>query len=305
MTEKCCDEGAIQAFLDGELDSDALERVARHTASCADCALLLREAEADSAFAFSALGEEFNSLVPTERIRTNLYDAIARIDKPRTSFWQRISGGQFSFANPSVVVFGGLLIVFGIFATLLIQRETQNAPNTMATTKDTPAESKKPTEIEFKRILPVENAPVKVAAAKQIIIAKRQSVSTNIIVEKAAYQPKIENSIYKATRVNQKTPFVAEAKNDALLGEENYVKTIQTLTDTVNSRKENVLRPSEQIAFAREMAVVDNAISEMRKEVRTNPKNESAKQVLRSSYQNKIDLLNSVTEKTELMASLK
>ena len=40
-------------------------------------------------------------------------------------------------------------------------------------------------------------------------------------------------------------------------------------------------------------------------EVRKNPKNDAAKDALRASYQNKIDLLSSVTEKTELMASLK
>ncbi len=53
------------------------------------------------------------------------------------------------------------------------------------------------------------------------------------------------------------------------------------------------------------MAVVDDAIDKMRREVKKNPRNESAKQVLYSSYQNKIDLLNSVSQKGELMASLR
>jgi hypothetical protein len=53
------------------------------------------------------------------------------------------------------------------------------------------------------------------------------------------------------------------------------------------------------------MAVVDDAINKMRNEVKKNPKNESAKQVLYASYQNKIDLLNSVSRKEELMASLR
>ncbi len=53
------------------------------------------------------------------------------------------------------------------------------------------------------------------------------------------------------------------------------------------------------------MAVVDDTISKMKSEVKKNPKNEAAKQVLLASYQNKVDLLNSVAEKTELMASLK
>jgi len=61
----------------------------------------------------------------------------------------------------------------------------------------------------------------------------------------------------------------------------------------------------ERIFYERDMAVVDDAIAKMKSEVKKNPKNESAKQVLYSSYQNKIDLLNSVSQKEELVASLK
>jgi hypothetical protein len=43
----------------------------------------------------------------------------------------------------------------------------------------------------------------------------------------------------------------------------------------------------------------------MRKQVKQNPKNESAKQILFASYQNKIDLLNSVNERGVLMASMR
>jgi hypothetical protein len=53
------------------------------------------------------------------------------------------------------------------------------------------------------------------------------------------------------------------------------------------------------------MAVVNDAIRKMKDVVKKNPKNQSAKQVLYSSYQNKIDLLNSVAEREELMASFR
>jgi hypothetical protein len=65
------------------------------------------------------------------------------------------------------------------------------------------------------------------------------------------------------------------------------------------------MRPSERVAYERDMAMVNDSIDRMRREVKKNPKNESAKQVLYSSYQNKIDLLNSVSQKGELMASLR
>ena len=88
-------------------------------------------------------------------------------------------------------------------------------------------------------------------------------------------------------------------------GEESYVKTISSLSKSVDEQKDSVMRPSERISYERDMAVVNDAIAKMKTAVKKNPKNESAKQVLYSSYQNKIDLLNSVSQKEELMASLR
>ena len=51
MRDKCFEIGTIQAFLDGELNSDASENVARHVALCDDCAISLAEAEDETAFA--------------------------------------------------------------------------------------------------------------------------------------------------------------------------------------------------------------------------------------------------------------
>ena len=80
------------------------------------------------------------------------------------------------------------------------------------------------------------------------------------------------------------------------------MKTIENLSSTVENQKDTALRPSARITYERDMAVVDDAIKRMKHEVRKNPKNESAKQVLYSSYQNKIDLLNSIAQKEELMS---
>ena len=87
-------------------------------------------------------------------------------------------------------------------------------------------------------------------------------------------------------------------------GEDTYIKTIATLETTVNTKKDNVLRASSRVSYERDMAVIDDSIKRMKTEVRKNPKNEAAKQILRNSYQNKIELLNSVTERSELMARL-
>ncbi|HEX8248442.1 MAG TPA: hypothetical protein VF599_09740, partial [Pyrinomonadaceae bacterium] len=117
---KCFDEGIIQAFLDGELASDLSENVACHVALCDACAGVLAVAEEESSFAFAALDAEFNSLVPTERIRTRLFETIATERKP---FWQKIFGKGFSWTNPSIAAFASLILVVGLFATLWIARE--------------------------------------------------------------------------------------------------------------------------------------------------------------------------------------
>lgn len=312
MTEKCFDEGTIQAFLDGELPTDLLENVARHTAMCANCSMLLMQAEKEAAFAFSALDAEFNSLVPTERIRTNLYDAISKIEEPRTSFWTRIFGVGFSFSNPSIVAFASLVLVVGLFTVLFINRESgKMGGNEVAVVKPNP-------DVVAVNNPPVHNDPINsgnetgnsepdndnTQKNKPVITAPiyRPAVSEQATIQKANFKP--EKSAIEERRPKIEDRPVSNS-GSVLLGEESYIKTIATLTESVNSRKDSVMRPSERVAFETDLAVVDDAIAKMRKEVRRNPKNEAAKQVLRSSYQSKIELLNSVAEKTELMATLR
>jgi hypothetical protein len=101
-------------------------------------------------------------------------------------------------------------------------------------------------------------------------------------------------------------PTAPAAANAAYMpGEESYIKTISSLTKVVADKKDTSMRPSQRVAYERDMAVVDDAIAKLRKEVRKDPRNESAKQVLYTSYQNKIDLLNSVSQREELMASIR
>jgi hypothetical protein len=303
MIEKCFDEGTIQAFLDGELNADLLERVARHAASCENCALLLQAAESESALAFSALDAEFNTLVPSERIRTKVYDAIAQIEKPRRSFLQKIFGG-FSFSNPSIVSFASLILVVGLFAILWSYRQSPNiqvARNdkfNSAQTSQTTFPVKQPAEISQTATKPnlVSNPS---AVAKPFKAAYKPKAENRIEYLTVYYKPKTHSERYRQLPI---TNTETVDSNENLPGEESYIKTIATLTQTVNKRKDEVLRPSAQVTFEKDLAVVDDAIEKMRREVHNNPKNEAAKQVLRASYQNKIDLLNSVADRTELVA---
>ena len=109
----------------------------------------------------------------------------------------------------------------------------------------------------------------------------------------------------QAQYLDMKTPVARPVVEENLPGEESYVRTIADLKQNVDGQKDMTLNPSSRIAYERDMAVVDDAITKMKDVVRKNPKNQSAKQVLYSSYQNKIDLLNSVVEREELIVSLR
>jgi hypothetical protein len=110
----------------------------------------------------------------------------------------------------------------------------------------------------------------------------------------------------KPQTADYRTPLNGTPAADTYLpGEESYVKTISDLKQNVDQQKDAVMTPSSRVSYERDMAVVNDSIKRMREVVKKNPRNQAARQVLYSSYQDKIDLLNSVAQREELMASLR
>jgi hypothetical protein len=128
-------------------------------------------------------------------------------------------------------------------------------------------------------------------------------------------RPKPELAVYRIVRPQITSPTSAEVPAKSvpadstetayMPGEDTYVRTISSLSKIVDTQKDTAMRPSQRVAYEHDMAVVDDAIAKMKKEVKKNPADRSARQVLYASYQNKIDLLKSVSQKEELMASLR
>jgi len=300
MTDECYDIGTIQAFLDGELASEQSEAVSRHIAACDDCAIFLAEAEEESALAFSALEQEFNTLVPTARLWTKINDSIG---KEKKSFWKPIRAFLW---NPTLAAFASLLIVVGFFAVILSLKT--NEPTDFAAKSDLAKENVVAISNSNPPIVqtPIENNQPENFTAANLRNNKPETrvVKANFVKRETKPSGKAaSNTTDKTSETIENNRKQTTAEN--VLGEESYVKTIATLTETVNNRKDEILNPSARFAFERDLAVTNDAIKKMRAEVKQNPKNEEAKQILRASYQNKIDLLSSVAEKNELMASLK
>ncbi len=285
MKTECLDIGIIQSFLDGELRNAESAHVSSHIATCDSCALMLAQAEDESAIVFPTLAREFDTLVPTQRLWNRINESIA-IEKQQASVWEKAHAFFAAvFGNPSISVAAGLLIVAGVFAMLITNRS------------------------------PVETSPDEVAKApvSSTTISPRviETAPTSIVETATSHTPRFERASYNADSARPNIQPAVYNSSRALPtnasfmpGEESYVKTISRLTKTVEDEKVGVLSVSQRVAYERDMAVVDDAIKKMRKELKRNPKNESAKQVLYSSYQNKIDLLTSVAQKEELVASL-
>lgn len=308
--EKCFDSGTLQAFLDGELGKDLSERVACHISDCDDCAQLLAEAEDETAFAFSALEQEFNTLVPTQRLWTKINDSIERNNKSESVWQTAFANFKNLFANPSIAAFAGLLIVAGIFAVVWNRQFTENQINVARIESTSAPKIDLPVRTAETIVQPVEklsNAPAYVAVKNPL----KSNELSGVQVVKAGFErsvgtkEKVSQPVTgnKSLNSSETLPTVAAAEYSP--EEDTYIKTIATLEKTVDSRKDEVLKPSARFSFEKDLAVANNAIDTMKTVVKNNPKNEAAKQVLIASYQNKIDLLNSVADQNDLMASLR
>ncbi|HTK37646.1 MAG TPA: zf-HC2 domain-containing protein [Pyrinomonadaceae bacterium] len=293
MNTKCYDIGIIQAFLDGELSSDVAAKVTNHIAACDACSLALADAEEESAVVFAALDREFNTLVPTQRLWNRINDSIA-VEKRQTPFFGKV--WTFLTANlgsPSFAIAASVLIIFGIFAAVWGLRTPQQISNVPAVPVGSPLVAIIPQ--------PAVEPPsqYKQNGSKPALVISKTS-------DQVAEVRKDNRRGYQVVDVVQPVTSKGPVNNSGYLpGEESYVKTIASLSQSVSGQKDTLMRPSERVSYERDMAVVNDSIKRMRDEVSKNPKNESAKQVLYTSYQNKIDLLNSVAQKEELVASLK
>ena len=294
MNDKCIEIGIIQAFLDGETSPDLSFKISGHVAECEKCALVLAEAEEESAVVFSALDREFNSMVPTQRLWSSINDVIA-YQKSHTSFWDKVRVSLPALiANPSLTVAASVLLVFGIFAAVWSLK-----PDGVNNAVGPQVANVGQHDIAVIDIVGGDTDPIQPPQtglkvdASNLRPADLKKLVTNANFKSSSDQPKAQYLVSRAP------------VEEYLPGEESYVRTIADLKQNVDGQKDRIMNPSSRIAYERDMAVVNDAITKMKDVVKKNPKNQSAKQVLYSSYQNKIDLLNSVVEREELMVSLR
>lgn len=302
MNGNCFEIGTIQAFLDGELSPAKAMHVTDHVASCDACSRLMADAEEENSLVFSALDRELDTLVPTQRIWSRINESI-EVEKSHAPFWQKaMAYVRISLTNPSITAAAGILLVMGLFTAVLLVKDF-NQVASLINDRHVPRSG------EVKVPGPTGGNDVAPATSQETITAPAIPVAESHLSQKEITA--IATNSNASQRKNIAPQYAIVKPTDVanagqyLPGEESYVKTIADLKQNVDGQKDTVMTPSNRVSYERDMAVVNDSIKRMRDVVQKNPKNQAARQVLYSSYQDKIDLLNSVAQREELIASLR
>lgn len=298
MIKDCLDIGQVQAFLDGEISPERSIVFADHIAECDDCTLLLAAAEEENSFVFAALDRDLDTLVPTQRLWGKINDTL-ELDNERRPFWQKLYAAiTANLMSPSLTAAAGIMLFVVVAGGIWMMNPATG--DVISKTDNSIATPAKTTESVVKQTtsVPPSNDTATVATSNVPDGVQPAFSPTRAVVVNAGHR----GSAPRQARVNER-PVVMTAQY--FEGEESYVRTINTLSTSVDAQKDRVLPAASRMAFERDLAVVNDAIKRTRDYVKKNPRDQAAKQVLYSSYQDKIDLLNSVGQRDELMATLR
>ncbi len=299
MNGKCFEPGTIQAFLDGETTPDVSLRLTEHIAACDNCAQMMAQADEENSLVFATLERELNALVPTQRLWSRINETI-EVEKNRTPAWQKVLVYIGTcLANPSFAAAAGIVLVLGMFALVITVRDRDNVgPSIVQIAPPNSTVQSSPTATVS--IATTGDGPAIPSGTDSTPAVTQSNLKPREIKALAASVRSGQNEIRPQTAL-----YTTPAADTYLPGEESYVKTISDLKQNVDTQKDAVMSPSSRISYERDMAMVNDSINRMRTVAKKNPRNQTARQMLYSSYQDKIDLLNSVAQREELMASLR
>jgi len=308
---KHIDIGTIHAFLDGELSGDALEFAASHFSICDACSNLMLEAESETDAVMQAFAVENTYAVPTQRIWARINNEIDQLDSIPASGMQPVSIWQTAFgwlranrlpqfAAPTAgLALGAALIAFFSFSGIFQQANPEINPPMIARSENPP-----PTIVNVKPTDSNSSVEQQKSTPSVAIRNEAQKRPGGFEAVKANYRVEAKPRVVTPKII--KNPPVRNADLNAPLVEERlYLEAINDLSQTVASSDVTAMRPSFRVEYEQNAAMIDQAIVKMQRQVRRNPNDENAKRILFASYQNKIDLLNTVAEKTQLMATVR
>jgi anti-sigma factor RsiW len=269
------DEATLQSYFDGELSANLMERASSHLASCVTCAASARELAEETALLTSALAAEFESTVPTQALRERIDTAVlgervanaGRVEK--AGLFASLAS-VFSFNSQRNLGYASLVVVlaFGAIIGVVKFRQAEVTPPQVATNTD---------KIEVATPTTADNSSKIEVAPKEI-----QSV---VSVQRPVRQRRVTTP--KATAVGNHVELIP--------GERSFLQAIARLDSSIKQNK-NSMRPSLQVEYERNLAVVDRAIAATRNAAKSNPNDPDAADFMFAAYQSKVDLLNTIAD---------
>jgi hypothetical protein len=288
---RCLDEATLQGYLDGELSGAMMESATLHLASCSTCAAAAREIEEEINLMMAALGPEFDAGVPTERLRERIDAAVlgdrisAASSSERSGFGAFISG-LLNFGTQRSLGYASLVMVlaFGAIFGLLKLRTTEQPPVEQTVAQVQPPAKTVQAGGQREEIV-TPDKPANLASRAAPVTFKNAAANKNVVAK---------NTVAKSNVTRKSEPFASEPVK-LLPGERSYLQTIARLDSTIKANQK-AMRPSLQVEYERNLAVVDRAIAATRSAAKKNPNDPDTTDFMFAAYQHKVDLLNTIAD---------
>jgi anti-sigma factor RsiW len=277
---RCLDEAMLQSYFDGELSGEMMESATLHLASCSTCAAAAREVEEEINLMMTALAPEFEASVPTERLRERIDAAVLDARVSAASSGERAGFGAFvssllNFGTQRSLGYASLVMVLAFAAIFGLMK---------LRTTETPTATPQPV---------AQQATPQVVTPPQVIqtVQDNGPMPVSYTNKKPTYKT---NKTPRFVPVKSETPLAAHPVK-LIPGERAYLQTIARLDTTIKANQKS-MRPSLQVEYERNLAVVDRAIAATRTAVKKNPNDTDAADFMFAAYQSKVDLLNTIAD---------
>jgi len=261
----CIDEGTLQAWFDGELDANAAANVTTHLNTCVPCAESARTLQAENSILAEALTAEFNGVVPSERLRERVDAAVAGLQVGGAPPASRSWSSAFRNLLPSFRVLAyasatAAILLAGSLALVYLKTDQPKAVT---------AQDRLP---EIAPAIPTDS-PEQVVK----VPLRRSNPLT----------PPEERLVGRNRPVEEQATSLAWQ-------ERQYERAITRLNEAIKAQAP--LRPSLQVEYEYNLALIDNAIVTTRDVARKNPRDPQATQFMLAAYQSKVDLMNQIAD---------
>jgi len=263
----CIDEGNLQAWFDGELAANEAANITLHVNRCPTCAAAAQTLKAENSILSAGLSAEFAQPVPTEHLRQRLDAAVAemRLAKAATikRSWTDVLRDLFpSVRALSYAAAAAAILLAGSLLVVYLRRNP--SPTVVAVQPPIPLVQPSP-QPGPKPVPPPDEikTPPKVTSGK----------------------PKPRPN----TAARPEPPATSLAWQ-----EQQYERAIAKLNEAIKAQPP--MRPSLQVEYEYNLALVDSAITTTRDVARKNPKDPQAAQFMLAAYQSKVDLMNQIAE---------